>query len=117
SYDRPFGGRGSGRNPARARSAPPAHGRRERGWAATVLRATPSSSCRTICILLFPLLRFRVPIECVCLRRAAMLTSVTGVYRNGQVILTEQPQNLPEEAQVIVTFLTPPVLDLAARGI
>ena len=46
-----------------------------------------------------------------------MLTSVTGVYRNGQVILTEQPQNLPEEAQVIVTFLTTPVLDLAARGI
>ncbi len=46
-----------------------------------------------------------------------MLTSVTGVYRNGQVILTEQPQNLPEEAQVIVTFLTAPVLDLAARGI
>ena len=46
-----------------------------------------------------------------------MLTSVTGVYRNGQVILSEQPQNLPEEAQVIVTFLTASVLDLAARGI
>jgi hypothetical protein len=46
-----------------------------------------------------------------------MLTSVTGVYRNGQVILTEQPQNLPEEAQVIVTFLAAPVIDLAARGI
>jgi hypothetical protein len=46
-----------------------------------------------------------------------MLTSITGVYRNGQVILTEQPQNLPEEAQVIVTFLTVPALDLAARGI
>jgi hypothetical protein len=46
-----------------------------------------------------------------------MLTRVTGVYRNGQVILTEQPQNLPEEAQVIVTFLTSPAPDLAARGI
>ena len=46
-----------------------------------------------------------------------MLTSVTGVYRNGQVILTEQPHNLPEEAQVIVTFLVLPVLDLADRGI
>ena len=45
-----------------------------------------------------------------------MLTSVTGVFRNGQVILTEQPQNLPEGTQVIVTFLTP-VLDLAARSI
>jgi hypothetical protein len=46
-----------------------------------------------------------------------MLTSVTGIYRNGQVILTEQPQNLPEEAQVIITFLTPPLIDLAARGL
>jgi hypothetical protein len=46
-----------------------------------------------------------------------MLTSVTGVYRNGQVTLTEQPLNLPEEAQVIVTFLATPVIDLAARGI
>ncbi len=46
-----------------------------------------------------------------------MLTSVTGIYRNGQVILTEQPQNLPEETQVIITFLTPSVLDLATRGI
>ena len=34
-----------------------------------------------------------------------MLTSITGVYRNGHVILTEQPRNLPDEAQVIVTFL------------
>lgn len=46
-----------------------------------------------------------------------MLTSVTGVYRNGQVILTEQPLHFPEEAQVIVTFLTAPLLDLADRGI
>jgi hypothetical protein len=46
-----------------------------------------------------------------------MLTSLTGVYRNGQIILTEQPQNLPEEAQVIVTFLTSPGIDLAARDI
>lgn len=46
-----------------------------------------------------------------------MLTSVTGVYRNGQVILSEQPHNLPAEAQVIVTFLTVPVLDLTDRGI
>ena len=46
-----------------------------------------------------------------------MLTSVTGIYRNGQVILTEQPQNLPEGTQVIITFLTPPAIDLLARGI
>ena len=46
-----------------------------------------------------------------------MLTSVTGVYRNGQVILTEQPQNLPDEAQVIITFLIPPAIELITRGI
>lgn len=46
-----------------------------------------------------------------------MLTSVTGVYRHGQIILTEQPQNLPDGAQVIVTFLAPEVIDLAERGI
>jgi len=46
-----------------------------------------------------------------------MLTSVTGLYRNGQITLTEQPSNLPAEAHVIVTFLATPVIDLAARGI
>ena len=46
-----------------------------------------------------------------------MLTSITGVYRNGQIILTEHPHDLPEEAQVIVTFLAPSALDLGARGI
>lgn len=46
-----------------------------------------------------------------------MFTSITGVYRNGQVILTEQFRDLPEETQVIVTFLTPQTPDLAARGI
>ena len=46
-----------------------------------------------------------------------MLTTITGVYRNGQVFLTEQPQNLPDEARVIVTFLTSFTIDLAARGI
>ena len=46
-----------------------------------------------------------------------MLTSITGVYRHGQIILTEQPRDLPDEIQVIVTFLTPHRIDLAARGI
>lgn len=46
-----------------------------------------------------------------------MLTSITGVYRNGQITLTEQPSNLPDEAQVIVTFLATPAIDLATRGI
>jgi hypothetical protein len=46
-----------------------------------------------------------------------MLTSITGVYRQGQIILTEQPDDLPDETEVIVTFLTQHGIDLAARGI
>ena len=46
-----------------------------------------------------------------------MLTSITGVYRQGQIILTEQPADLPDETEVIVTFLTGRSIDLAARGI
>ena len=47
-----------------------------------------------------------------------MLTSVTGIYRNGQIILNEIPGRLPDEAEVIVTFLQPTTtIDLAARGI
>jgi hypothetical protein len=46
-----------------------------------------------------------------------MLTSITGVYRQGQIILTEQPSDLPDDTQVIVTFLTPQGVDLAVRGI
>jgi hypothetical protein len=45
-----------------------------------------------------------------------MLTSIAGIYRHGQIILTEQPADLPDETQVIVTFLTLPGLDLAAHG-
>jgi hypothetical protein len=33
-----------------------------------------------------------------------MLTAVKGIYKNGQIILEEQP-NLPEETRVVVTFL------------
>lgn len=46
-----------------------------------------------------------------------MLTSITGVYRHGQIILTEQPNDLPDDTQVIVTFLTTNGADLAAYGI
>ncbi len=46
-----------------------------------------------------------------------MLKRITGVYRNGQIILAEQPQDIPEDAQVIVTFLTDPQIDLAAYGL
>ena len=33
-----------------------------------------------------------------------MLQSITGVYKNGSIELTETPENI-EESQVIVTFL------------
>ncbi len=47
-----------------------------------------------------------------------MLTSVEGVYRKGHVELRERPADVPEEAQVIVTFLGPSnAIDLRARGI
>jgi hypothetical protein len=40
--------------------------------------------------------------------RAAMLTSVEGVYRDGKVELLETPAHVAEGARVIVTFLAPP---------
>lgn len=46
-----------------------------------------------------------------------MLTSVKGVYRGGRVELMEQPANVREEAQVIVTFVESEGVDLPARGI
>jgi hypothetical protein len=33
-----------------------------------------------------------------------MLTTIKGIYKNGQIILEEQP-NISEETQVVVTFL------------
>jgi hypothetical protein len=35
-----------------------------------------------------------------------MLVSVEGVYRNGRVELIESPNNVPEGACVIVTFVS-----------
>jgi hypothetical protein len=46
-----------------------------------------------------------------------MLTSVTGVYRDGKIILSEQPKALPDDTQVIVTFLCSNSVDLSAYGI
>jgi len=43
--------------------------------------------------------------------------SVAGIYRNGRVELTEQPQNIKEDAHVIVTFLRENEVDLRAHGI
>jgi len=34
-----------------------------------------------------------------------MLKTVEGVYRNGQIELTEIPQNVSDRTQVLITFL------------
>lgn len=46
-----------------------------------------------------------------------MQTSVEGVYRNGQVELTQLPDNIPDETRVIVTFVQPNQIDLRSCGI
>jgi len=46
-----------------------------------------------------------------------MLTTIPGVYRNGQIELTDRPADMPEETQVLVTFLASGPIDLATRGI
>ncbi len=46
-----------------------------------------------------------------------MLTTVEGIYRNGQVELIESPSNLLEGTRVIVTFLETKTIDLASQGI
>ncbi|NJO43499.1 MAG: hypothetical protein HC769_29685 [Cyanobacteria bacterium CRU_2_1] len=34
-----------------------------------------------------------------------MLQTIQGIYQNGQIELTEQPQDVSDRAQVLVTFL------------
>jgi hypothetical protein len=46
-----------------------------------------------------------------------MLISVEGIYRNGRVELTENPNNMPEGTFVIVTFVRANDIDLASQGI
>jgi hypothetical protein len=46
-----------------------------------------------------------------------MLKSVAGVYRDGKIELAETPENVPNEAHVIVTFLDSGPIDLWTRGI
>jgi hypothetical protein len=46
-----------------------------------------------------------------------MYTSVSGIYRNGRIELKEQPQNVHEDTQVIVTFLNENEVDLRAHNI
>jgi hypothetical protein len=46
-----------------------------------------------------------------------MLTTVEGIYRNGQVELGESPNNQLEGTRVIVIFLETNAIDLASQGI
>jgi hypothetical protein len=46
-----------------------------------------------------------------------MLKSVAGMYRDGKIELAEVPVNVPNETNVIVTFLESGPIDLQARGI
>jgi hypothetical protein len=46
-----------------------------------------------------------------------MSTSIKGVYREGVIVLKEQPEGIEDETPVIVTFPESGVIDLAARGI
>jgi hypothetical protein len=46
-----------------------------------------------------------------------MLTSVEGVYRNGQVELMECPNDVPEGTWVIITFVRSDDIDLESQGI
>jgi len=46
-----------------------------------------------------------------------MRTTVKGVYRGGKVELAQEPANVPDETEVIVTFVGPDDIDLRERGI
>jgi hypothetical protein len=40
-----------------------------------------------------------------------MLKTIKGIYQDGQIQLTEPPQNVGEHSQVLVTFLDPKTID------
>jgi hypothetical protein len=42
-----------------------------------------------------------------------MLKTIEGIYQNGQIELSELPQDISNSAQVLVTFLDPEKLDTA----
>ena len=46
-----------------------------------------------------------------------MLTAIQGVYRSGNIHLSELPRNITDETPVVVTFLKASRIDLQARGI
>lgn len=42
-----------------------------------------------------------------------MLKTIAGIYQDGQIQLTELPENVSDRAQVLVTFLDPGNIDSA----
>jgi hypothetical protein len=42
---------------------------------------------------------------------SAMLRTIEGIYQNGQIELSELPQNMSDRTQVLVTFLEPGKID------
>jgi hypothetical protein len=46
-----------------------------------------------------------------------MFVSIKGVYRNGKIELLEMPSDVPNDTQVIVTFLQTAENDLKTYGI
>ena len=46
-----------------------------------------------------------------------MLRSIEGLYRNGQVELSEMPVQISEPTSVIVTFIESNLIDLQTRHI
>jgi hypothetical protein len=46
-----------------------------------------------------------------------MLTTLQGVYRNGEIVLPSNALDIPDNTPVIVTFLGTGAIDLLTRGI
>jgi len=46
-----------------------------------------------------------------------MSTSIKGTYREGVIVLKEQPEGIEDETPVIVTFPDSSVIDLPSHGI
>ncbi|MDJ0904277.1 MAG: hypothetical protein QNJ55_36400 [Xenococcus sp. MO_188.B8] len=44
-------------------------------------------------------------------QRQLMLKTIEGIYKDGQIQLTELPQDVRDRSQVLVTFLDPSKID------
>ncbi len=46
-----------------------------------------------------------------------MVRNLEGVYRGGKIEIYLIPEDIPDETPVLVTFLSPGITDLRAKGI